>query len=61
MRLRSLSEKQNYYCKSSWRNTHNMATFTLEEVQKHTKPDDIWIVFHNKGWFPSWIALWFLY
>lgn len=27
-----------------------MATFTLEEVQKHAQPDDVCIVFHNKGW-----------
>ena len=23
--------------------------FALADVQKHNKPDDIWIVIHNKG------------
>lgn len=26
-----------------------MPAFTLEQVQQHTKPDDVWIVLHNKG------------
>ena len=26
-----------------------MATFTLEQVQKHNMADDLWIVLHNKG------------
>ncbi|KAB8218442.1 hypothetical protein BDV33DRAFT_192695 [Aspergillus novoparasiticus] len=25
-----------------------MSSFTLEQVQKHCKPDDVWIVLHNK-------------
>lgn len=28
-----------------------MSSFTLEQVQQHTKPDDVWIVLHNKGLF----------
>lgn len=27
-----------------------MSSFTLEQVQQHCKPDDVWIVLHNKGW-----------
>lgn len=26
-----------------------MATFTLEQVQKHNTADDLWIVLYNKG------------
>lgn len=33
-----------------------MAYFTLEQVQKHSKPDDIWIVLHNKGWILLYFA-----
>jgi cytochrome-b5 reductase len=29
-----------------------MATFTLEQVQKHNTVDDLWIVLHNKGSLP---------
>jgi hypothetical protein len=24
-------------------------TFALADVEKHNKPDDIWLVIHNKG------------
>lgn len=32
-----------------------MASYTLEQVQKHTKPDDLWIALHNKGLFTNWL------
>lgn len=28
-----------------------MPSFTYEQVQQHTKPDDVWIVLHNKSLF----------
>lgn len=31
-----------------------MTSYTLEQVQKHTKPDDLWIALHNKGLFTNW-------
>ncbi|GKZ22529.1 hypothetical protein AbraIFM66951_006487 [Aspergillus brasiliensis] len=34
-----------------------MATFTLEQVQKHNTADDLWIVLHNKGQSLNYLAL----
>lgn len=24
-------------------------TYTVEQVRQHNKPDDLWVIFHNKG------------
>ena len=31
-----------------------MASYTLEQVAQHTKPDNLWIALHNKGLFTNW-------
>lgn len=29
--------------------TATMPSYTIEQVKTHCKPDDVWIILHNKG------------
>jgi cytochrome-b5 reductase len=53
----SKTSKGNHYSFPETFKSFKMAKiFTKEEVKAHNKPDDLWIVIHNKGLFESYLS-----